>query len=199
MLRYKLNRKPLIIAAMVILLCLACLSGATFALFTSDPNDGTIGVIATAGSIDVDIVDEANEDLSLVGTYLEFQTTVRYPDYRFEPGAVVYTQGFKVRNRGDIPINFRLSVCDDPETSNIDIETFHEAFEVWIVENTIDLSSAQKPIDFIDSVGPKQCSSDTYYLVIRMKETADNTFQNCYFTGIGVTVYAVQGNVEIEE
>ena len=40
--------------------------------------------------------------------------------------------------------------------------------------------------------------SETYYLVIRMKETAGNEFQNKTYTGIGITVYAVQGNAPIE-
>ena len=42
-------------------------------------------------------------------------------------------------------------------------------------------------------------SSATYFLIIRMKEEAGNAFQNKKYTGIGVTVYAVQGNVEIKE
>jgi hypothetical protein len=32
-----------------------------------------------------------------------------------------------------------------------------------------------------------------------MKDTAGNEFQGKTYTGIGVTVYAVQGNVTIEE
>ena len=54
MFRYKTNKKMLIIAAAVILLCFVCLSGATLALF-SQTLDGTIGIITTAGDIEVDI------------------------------------------------------------------------------------------------------------------------------------------------
>jgi hypothetical protein len=39
--------------------------------------------------------------------------------------------------------------------------------------------------------------STTYYLYIKMKETIGNDFQNKVYTGIGITVYAVQGNAMI--
>ena len=41
--------------------------------------------------------------------------------------------------------------------------------------------------------------TDTYYLVIKMREEAGNEFQDKSYTGIGVTVYAVQGNAEVGE
>ena len=42
-----------------------------------------------------------------------------------------------------------------------------------------------------------QQSSEVFYLVFRMKETAGNEFQDQIFTGVGITVCAVQGNVAI--
>jgi hypothetical protein len=57
MLRYKSHKQAFIMAALVILLCLVCLTGATLALFTGNVNDGTIGIITTTGDIAVDIVD----------------------------------------------------------------------------------------------------------------------------------------------
>lgn len=200
MFRYKLNKKQIVIAAMVILLCLVCLSGATLALFTSE-SSGVIGIIATSGDLDVDVVDAVNTEQSLVGSYLEFQTTLNQNDFRFEPGAIVVTQGFKVRNRGSIPINFRITLNEDLDdgSGNFDADKFNQAFEIWIAKNTVDLATAQKPTEFVDSLDSYECGDDIYYLIIRMKEDADNTYQNYYCTGIGITVCAVQGNVEIEE
>ena len=42
-------------------------------------------------------------------------------------------------------------------------------------------------------------SSDIYYLVFRMKETAGNDFQKQEFSGVGITVCAVQGNAGMPE
>lgn len=201
MFRYKLNKQPFIIAALVILLCLVCLAGSTLALFTSDPEDGTIGVITTSGNIEVDIVDTTKEQNSLVNKALEFQTTAEQKELLFEPGAVFYTQGFKVKNTGDIPLKFSLGVGNgdivDINNKKVDIKEFNEAFEVWIVENdprSADAKEAKPLKEFTGELAVGECSESTYYLFVRMKESADNDFQGKTYKGIGVTVYAVQGN-----
>lgn len=196
MLRFKTSKQALIIAALVILLCLVCLTGATFALFTSDIHDGTIGVVATSGQIDVDIVDTTPQNETLVGKTLEFQTTAGNKEVIFEPGAVFFTQGFKIKNDGNIPIKFRLAVSEDKK---IDMEEFHSAFELWLSTTTQSTDGAQKLSEFIGELDPEKLSDDTYYLFIRMKETAGNEFQGKSYSGIGVTVYAVQGNADIKE
>ena len=42
-------------------------------------------------------------------------------------------------------------------------------------------------------------TSDIYYLVVKMKANAGNKFQGRSFSGIGVTVFAVQGNTDITD
>lgn len=196
MFRYKSNKKVLIIAVLVILLCLTCISGATLAIFTNDLDDGTIGVVATSGNIEIDVVDILGNTLKTKA--LMFKTTstaTEEGEILFEPGAMFYTEGFKIANKGDIPINFRVSVSKDVD---IDMEAFDEAFELWIVQEGDDFSSAEKLSEFeVEGLAAKT-SSETYYLFIKMKETAGNQFQGETYTGIGITVYAVQGNVAIE-
>ncbi len=192
--RYKTYSKALIIAALVILLCLICLSGATLALFTSNANDGTIGIVTTSGDVDIDIVD--TQGVTLQEKSLKFVTSSGSEDALFEPGATFYTQSFHIKNLGDIPVNYSLTVSDD---DSVNMQEFHEAFEIWIVraddpnfENATRLTSFKGRLE----VGEM---SVAYHLFIKMKEDAGNEFQGKYYTGIGVTVYAVQGNVEIEE
>ena len=166
------------------------------ALFTSDLEDGTIGVVATAGNVKVDIIDDSSENpSSLVGQVLQFQTSSNQRDVLFEPGVTFYTQGFKVKNTGDIPVNFRIYISND---ENFDMAEFAEAFELWISTDPTDPSQAQKLISFDGRLEVGE-TSETYYLFVRMKETAENKFQGKEYTGIGVTVYAVQGNVSVEE
>lgn len=193
MLRYKSNKQAIIIAALIILLCLVCLTGSTLALFTNDPNKGTVGIITTSGTVDVDIVDTAG--VSLKDKVLQFCTTFENQDLYFEPGATFYTQGFKIVNNGSIPINFRLSFSDG---ADIDMD----AFDVWITTDPTDPEPPllQKlPNEFIGRLEATDKASETYYLVIRMKESAGNGYQGKTYEGIGVTVFAVQGNVEIKE
>jgi hypothetical protein len=114
----------------------------------------------------------------------------------FEPGATFYTQGFKVKNIGDVSIKFRVTVSED---KNIDMTEFHKAFDVWITTDLSDPTAAQPLTEFIGELAVERVSAKTYYLFIKMKESAGNEFQNKTYSGIGVTVYAVQGNVDFEE
>ena len=200
MTRYRTSKQSFIIAAIVILLCFVCLTGATLALFTSNPSDGTIGIITTSGDVTVDIVDTAG--VTLQNKALAFiiasdpDNPVDSENVLFEPGATFYTQGFQVVNTGDIPVNFSLSVSKD---ETINMEEFDEAFELWIVKEGDDLSCAEKLTKFkVNGLAPGE-SSATYFLLIKMKETAGNEFQNKRYEGIGVTVYAVQGNAILKE
>ena len=203
MLRYKTNKQAFIIAALVILLCLVCLTGATLALFTSDPEDGTIGIVTTSGDVEVDIVDASDEQLSLVNGVLEFQSTSGNTDVLFEPGAIFRTQGFKIKNIGDIPINFRLSVSEDDVIEvggdKITMEEFNKTFEIWISTDPNNPENSEPLAPFTGHLTTKEGErvSNTYYLYVKMKETAGNQFQGKIYTGIGVTVCAVQGNVNI--
>ena len=196
MFRYKSHKQAFIMTALVILLCLVCLTGATLALFTSDPNDGTIGIITTSGDVEIDIVDTSG--VTLQNRALAFMTTsgsmTDSEDVLFEPGATFRTQGFQVKNTGDIPVNFRLSVSKDDK---IDMDEFDKAFELWIVKEGDDFSSAEKITEFKVSGLAAGESSETYYLFIKMKESVGNEFQGKTYTGIGVTVYAVQGNAQL--
>lgn len=183
--------KKITMSIMIIFLCLTSVIGVTWALFTHS-NDGKIGINTTSGYIDMDIVD-TNGD-SLVDKVLEFESGVdnRETIY-FEPGATFHTQGFKVVNNGNINVNYRVYISND-ETENM--ESFNEAFELWICEDLSKINEAKKITEFEGTLGPEE-SDKVYYLVIRMKESAGNEFQNKVYSGIGITVYAVQGNVNI--
>lgn len=194
MFRYKSSKQTFIIAVLVILICLVCLTGATLALFTSDLNDGTIGIVTTSGDVDVDIVDTSG--VTLQDKSLEFITSSSNAQPIFEPGATFYTQGFLVKNTGDIPVNFNLSVSKD---DRIDMEEFDKAFEVWIVKaNEPNFANAERITRFKGRLEVGE-SSEAYCLIVKMKESVGNEFQGKTYTGIGVTVYAVQGNVDIKE
>jgi hypothetical protein len=184
--------KKIAMSVCIIFLCFSSVVGVTWALFTSG-NDGKIGINTTSGHIDLDIVDTNGN--SLVGDVLNFESDREdgEPIY-FEPGATFYTQGFAVKNNGNITINYRLYISND---ENENMESFSEAFELWISENPNSIAGANRITEFEGTLAPGE-SGNNYYLVIKMKETANNDFQGKVYTGIGVTVYAVQGNVDID-
>ena len=195
--RYKPKRQSIIIAALIILLCLVCLTGATLALFTNDDKNGTIGVITTAGSVKVDIIDDSINKESLRDQYLHLKTAtndyVLFEAVQFEPGALFRTQGFRVENEGSVTIDYTLylSPIEDPELQ----EQLFEAFDLWITTDPSRPEEAQPLEEFEGELAPLAISP-TYYLFIKMKESADNDFQKFKCDGIGITAYAVQGNVK---
>lgn len=194
MFRCKNINSAFIMAALVILICLVSLTGATLALFTNNPDDGRIGIIATSGNVKVDIVDSETEE-SLVGEVLKFESKDGSDSILFEPGATFFTQGFKAKNVGDIPINFRMYISED---ENLDMNEFEKAFDFYITDNPDNLEDAKKLIDFTGRLEVGE-STEAYYLVIKMKENATDEFQGHKYSGIGITVCAVQGNAHKEE
>ena len=187
--RYNVDKKTFIIAAMVILLCLVSLTGATLALFTSETEDGKIGINATSGNVKIDIIDATDETVSLVGEVLDFVTPTGDGLVQFEPGAVYYTEGFRVKNNSSIPVNFIVYISEDDTVS----ADFSEAFEVWLTTDPTSREGMQQIQQFEGSLNLGE-TSDVLYLVFRMKESAGNEFQDRTFTGVGITVCAVQGN-----
>ena len=185
----------LIVAILTILLCFVILTGSTLALFTST-NDGKIGINATAGDIEVDIIDASKDPKSLVGSVLNLVTTPQNREIFFEPGATYHTEGFRVKNTGEIPLNFIVYISEDIEEKYEGI-AFEDAFDVWLTKNPLDKESMEKMPKFKGSLKVGE-TSDVYYLVFRMKESAGNEFQGKTFTGVGITVCAVQGNAVVD-
>lgn len=188
-------KNRIIACFLVMTLCFSSIIGSTLALFTNDPERGKIGVNTTSGKVRVDIVDASEEQNSLVGDALRFMTTSQSDTFYIEPGATFYTQGFRVKNMGNVTINYHLYVSDD---RFLNMANFDDVFDVYITTDIDNIKNAEKLMSFIDRLEAGE-TSDTYYLVLRMKENATNDFQNQKYSGIGVTVYAIQGNVEIKE
>lgn len=159
-------------------------------LLRKNSNDGSIGVNVTTGKLKVDIVDE--EGNSLVGDVLDFVDPDGDGKLYFEPGATFYTQGFQVKNIGDLSVGYTISVGDD---ENIDKVEFKEAFEFWLTTAPKDQEKAVKLQSYEGALEAAE-TSETYYLVVRMKESAGNEFQDKTYTGIGITVHAVQSAAE---
>lgn len=188
-------KNRIIACFLVMTLCFSSIIGSTLALFTNDPERGKIGVNTTSGKVRVDIVDTSEEQNSLVGDALQFMTTSQSDTFYIEPGATFYTQGFRVKNKGNVTINYHLYVSDD---RFLNMDNFDDVFDVYITTDIDNIKNAEKLMSFIDRLEAGE-TSDTYYLVLKMKENATNDFQNQRYSGIGVTVYAIQGNVEIKE
>ena len=189
----KSNKKALVVALAIIFLCLVSITGATLALLTDSTGDGKIGINTTAGNLEVDIIDASDSPETLVGEVLDFaDKNGVLTDVLFEPGATFYTEGFRVKNKGNIPINYIIYVSENRDVP----EEFYDAFEVWITTDPTSPDGMVLLPRFEGRLEPDN-ASEVYYLVFHMKENVGNEFQNKLYSGIGITVLAVQGNVNI--
>ena len=184
--------KKVFLPSVVILLCSVSVVGSTYALFTNG-EDGKVNINAASGYIQLDILDTNNQ--SLIGDNIDFIIPSDLDLTNLEPGATIRTQGFKIKNNGNITVNFKLF---KNENSNINWTELEEGFELWITDDKNDKTNAQNVKNFIGTLAPGETSGE-YYLFIKMKESAGNNFQSQIFTGIGITIYAVQGNVSTNQ
>ena len=191
------------VAIIIIILCFASLVGVTFALFTNG-DDGVIGINVASGDIKIDIIDK--NQASMLGDVLEFVGVDGDPnDIKWEPGAVRYTEPFAIKNKGDIPVSCRVYIeCKERDAKLV------EALEFYIISETnlkaaggrdgLDILDASTKMQFFDKkLEPDAVSDEYYHLVIRMKPEAGNEYQGLLLKGIGITVYAVQGNMDVSD
>ena len=71
---------------------------------------------------------------------------------------------------------------------------------LWIGTDPDDPSKRIPMTEFSKLLQPDTVSEQTYYLFVHMKETAGNEFnrkEQAIYSGIGITVYAVQGNFDV--
>ena len=80
----------------------------------------------------------------------------------------------------------------------VDMVAFQEAFDFFITDDLEGFRTVEKLTDFYGTLQPR-ATSKTYFLIVKMKDSASNEFQNQCYDGIGITVYAVQGNVDARE
>lgn len=171
-----------VLAFIVIFLCYLAVRGIKNEL---DNDKSANNVIVTEG-IDLDIVN--SEEISIVGKVLDFVYTS--DTSYFEPGKTYRTEGFSVTNKGEEAIEYRIYISD---SENANKEKFRQAFDFWLTTDPLDITKSKKLTSFEGHLYGGE-RSENYYIVVKMKETANNEFQNLIFDGIGITVYAVQSN-----
>lgn len=171
-----------IVSSIILLLLVLLFIGPAMALL------GDLGkndVVVSDDKIKLDLLDTS--DASLVGDVLDFVNPDGDGLLYFSPGSRFYTEGFQVKNTGNLPIEYRIYISDDVGAER---ERFREAFELFVTTDPTEDSSGAQLTSFEGRLEPGE-SSDIFHLVVRMRATAGNEFQGKIYSGIGITVYAV--------
>ena len=188
----KSKKSALLLSFTSLLLCFAMLAGSTFAWFTDTATTGVNQI--KSGKLDVDIVDENNN--SLDGKSLSFKNANGGDDILWEPGATFFTQGFKIVNKGNLALKYKVVVSGTTGDAKL-LEAIK--FDVVTVKDkAADAALTEEGGLLPNGASAPEEENTYYYLRGHMNETANNDYQDLSLNGISITVYATQDTVEYD-
>ena len=191
----KATKRALLTSVMALVMCVVMLVGTTFAWFTDTASTAVNKIVA--GNLDVDIVGE--NGVSLDGKSLSFVKAGAATDAEaailWEPGATFFTQGFKIVNKGNLALKYKVVVSGTTGDAKL-LKAIDFAF---VTDNTTpdanpeSFANEGKLLKQNDSA---PANNGVYYLRGHMKEEAGNEYKNLTLDGISITVYATQYTYE---
>ncbi len=198
----KATKRALLTSVMALVMCVVMLVGTTFAWFTDTASTNVNRIVA--GNLDVDIVDATDTSTSLDKGTLQFLRAAdgtgeptKVENVLWEPGATFFTQGFKIANKGNLALKYKVVVSGITGDTGL--------LKVMKFDVVSAMTKTAPKVNFDTNPGTLQPSaagtpsvSDTYYLRGHMDESAGNEYKNMTLTGISVTVYATQLNSEFD-
>ena len=189
----KATKRALLTSVTALVMCVVMLVGTTFAWFTDTASTGVNKI--QAGNLKVDIVDESGD--SLDGKTLSFKDFNGKTDILWEPGATFFTQGFKIANKGNLALKYKVVVSGiTGDTGLLKVMKFDVVSAMTKTGSEVNFTAT--PGQLLPSASDAPSVSDVYYLRGHMDEDAGNEYKNMTLTGISVTVYATQLNSEFD-
>ena len=205
----KSKKSALLMSFTSLLICFAMLVGSTFAWFTDTATTGVNKIVS--GKLKVDLV-AADGETSLTGEgdkLLWTQKVVGEGDGAlkavetegrplWEPGVNFLTQGFKIANKGNLALKWKVEVNKGTTATNAKNADLLKVIDFYVV--TKSENGDQKATELAAFEGQLKdgntVSKETYYIKGHMQEEAGNDYQGLTLDGITVTVYATQLNSE---
>ena len=184
------TKRALLTSVMALVMCVVMLVGTTFAWFTDTASTGVNKI--QAGNLKVDIVKSENGG-SIKGESMSFVNKDGSADILWEPGVTFRTPGFKIKNDGNLALKYKLALNGVTGSSKL-LEVIR--FSV-VTAGTTDNSFEAVDIDRFEGHLAAGATDDTVlYIQGHMDKNAGNEYQGLELTGLGITVYATQDNVE---
>lgn len=185
----KTTRRALLLSMAAVVMCVAMLTGTTFAWFTDSATTGTNQI--QAGNLDIvlEYATEWNEAgvpskwADANGKTLPFLTVDGHEAKTYwEPGCTYQLPELRVRNNGKLPVRFEYIINGFDGDSKL-LEVLRMA-DTILQDETGDLEA------------PLAAGGTSLYfaLTFHMDEAAGNEYQGLTAAGIGITVVATQVN-----
>lgn len=209
----KATKRALLTSILAICLCLVMLIGSTFAWFTDTASTNVNQI--QSGTLKVDIVAEDGKT-SLTGTdgklywtqqrvKSEGEGTELVPVTEtgkplWEPGVRFLTQGFKIKNNGNLALKWKVDVNKGATSENEKKADLLDVIEFFVVTKKNGVEDKVEALSAFEGTLETQnaVSEETYYIEGHMQETAGNDYQGLTLDGITITVYATQLEYEYD-
>ena len=193
------TKRALLTSVMALVMCVVMLVGTTFAWFTDTASTGVNKI--QAGNLKVDIVDKEGTT-SLDGKSLSFvkagptADTGATTEILWEPGCRYLTEGFRIKNAGNLALKWKAQVNKGTTAANEGGFDLLDVIDFYVVTSTDENAEAVAIENFKGNLEANKTSEDVYYIKGVMKTTAGNDYQGLTLDGISITVYATQATVE---
>ena len=204
----KATKRALLTSILAICLCLVMLIGSTFAWFTDTASTSVNKIVS--GNLKVDIVSADDESTSLkngklywtqkVDANAEKPTAVETDGLPlWEPGVRFLTQGFKIKNNGNLALKWKVEVNKGTTGTNEKNADLLKVIDFYVVTGTGEDATEVSIANFTGELKEQNAvSADTYYIKGVMQTTAGNDYQGLTLDGITITVYATQLDYEYD-
>ena len=206
----KSKKSALLLSFTSLRLCFAMLVGSTFAWFTDTATTGVNKIVS--GKLKVDLV-AADGETSLTGEGGKLLWTQKVVSGRnetleaveneglplWEPGVNFLTQGFKIANKGNLALKWKVEVNKGTTADNAGGYDLLDVIDFYVVTKTTATGEpTETPLVAFEGQLKEgnTVSEATYYIKGVMDKNAGNEYQNLTLDGITVTVYATQLNHE---
>ena len=197
------TKRALLTSVMALVMCVVMLVGTTFAWFTDTASTGVNKIVS--GNLKVDIIG-ADSDSHI--EKLNFTKAAGAPDGEqllWEPGCRYVTEGFKIKNAGNLALKWKAEINKDNivdgkvEESTIakDGKSLLDVIDFYVVTSTDENADAVAIENFTGNLA-KGAESGVYYIKGVMQTSAGNDYQDLTLEGITITVYATQLTAEFD-
>ncbi len=186
----KSTKKALFTSVLALVLCLSMLVGSTFAWFTDTDTLAVSNIVS--GTLDIEIVDANGNEKT---TALAFVNASGSSDILWEPGATFQTEGFQIKNIGNLWLKFKVEI----NNTEVSYNKLNEVITFSLVNKTTDEKVALADLQDLP-LEPGKTYGDGAILCIEgtMSTEAGNEYQDLTLSGVGITVYAAQYTKEVD-
>ena len=190
----KATKRALLTSILAICMCLVMLIGSTFAWFTDTASTGVNQI--KSGTLDVDII--GTDGASLDKGTLTFVDKDKKAATLWEPGCTYLTQGFQIKNAGDLALKFKMAVTGVTGDADLLKVIKFDVVTSWDKDvEGVDLANFTGKLLPKAAAPAKEGDTDQYYYIRgHMDENAGNDYMTKELEGIAITVIATQDTVE---